>query len=59
MQNVMELDMKIFFDFKDATFGVWGLKPGLGQLRPKGRNKPYVWNPGSNSQNKTSFSPES
>ena len=59
MQNFMELDMKNFFDSKAATFGVWGLKTGLGQLGPKGRIKPYVLNPGSNFPNKTSFSPES
>ena len=30
MQNVMEFDMKNFSDLKTLTFGVWGLKPGLG-----------------------------
>ena len=32
MQNFMELDMKKISDPKTLTFGVWGLKPNLGQF---------------------------
>ena len=35
MQNFMELDMKKISDTKALTFGVWGLKPNLGQFGPK------------------------
>ena len=35
MQNVMELDMKKFADPKTLTFGIRGLKTGLGQFGPK------------------------
>ena len=44
--------MKKFSDPKALTFGVWGLKPSLGQFGPKafgkGRIKVLVQNPGSN-----------
>ena len=53
MQNFMELDMKkMASDPKALTFGVWGLKPNLGQFGPKtfgkGLIKPLVENPSSN-----------
>ena len=52
MQNLMELDMKKVSDLKALTFGVWGLKPNLGQFGPKtfgkGLIKPLVENPSSN-----------
>ena len=52
MQNFMELDMKKISDPKALTFGVWGLKPNLGQFGPKtfgkGLIKPLVENPSSN-----------
>ena len=52
MQNFMELDMKKISDPKALTFGVWGLKPNLGQFGPKtfgkGLIKPLVENPCSN-----------
>ena len=34
-QNFMELDMKKNSDPKPLTFGIWGLKSGLGQFGPK------------------------
>ena len=40
MQNFMELDMKKVLDPKVLTFGVWGVKTSLGQLRPKRCIKP-------------------
>ena len=52
MQNFMELDMKRIFDPKALAFGVWTLKPNLGQFGPKtfgkGLIKPLVENPSSN-----------
>ena len=52
MQNCMELDMKKCSDPKTMPFGVWGLKTGLGQFRPKafskGLIKPLVESPSSN-----------
>ena len=52
IQNFMELDMKKCSDPKALTFGVWGLKPSLGQFGPKafgkGLIKALVENPGSN-----------
>ena len=52
MQKFMELDMKKVSDPKALTFGVWGLKPNLGQFGPKtfgkGLIKPLVENPSSN-----------
>ena len=52
MQNFMELDMKKNSDTKALTFGIWGLKPNLGQFGPKtfgkGLIKPLVKNPSSN-----------
>ena len=52
MQNFMELDMKKISDPKALTFGIWGLKPNLGQFGPKtfgkGLIKPLVKNPSSN-----------
>ena len=48
----MELDMKKISDPKALIFGVWGLKPNLGQFGPKifgkGLIKPLVENPSSN-----------
>ena len=50
-QNFMELDMKQISDPKALTFGVWGLKPNLGQFGPKtfgkGLIKPLIVNPSS------------
>ena len=55
MQNFMELDMKKISDPKALTFGVWGLKPNLGQFGPKtfgkGLIKPLVENPSFNYHN--------
>ena len=52
MQNFMELDMKNISDPKTLIFGIWGLKPNLGQFGPKifgkGLIKPLVENPSSN-----------
>ena len=52
MQNFMELDMKRISDPIALTFGVWTLKPNLGQFGPKtfGEEliKPLVENPSSN-----------
>ena len=52
MKNFMELVMKRTSDPKALTFGVWGLKPNLGQFGPKtfgkGLIKPLVENPSSN-----------
>ena len=52
MQNFMELDMKKFKVPKTLTFGVWGLKTGLGQFGPKafgrGLIKSLVKSPSSN-----------
>ena len=39
MQNFMELDMKKIADHKALTFGIWGLKTGLGQFGPKAFDK--------------------
>ena len=51
MQNFMELDMKNISDPKTLIFGIWGLKPNLGQFGPKifdkGLIKPLVENPSS------------
>ena len=48
MQNFIELVMKKNSDPKVLTFGVWGLKPNLGQFAPKtfskGLIKPLVEN---------------
>ena len=35
MQEFMELDVKKNSDPKALTFGIWGLKPNLGQFGPK------------------------
>ena len=52
MQNFMELDMKRISDPIALTFGVWTLKPNLGQFWPKtfgkGLIKLLVENPCSN-----------
>ena len=52
MQNFMELDMKKNSYPTTLTFGVWGLKPNLGEFGPKtygkGLIKPLVENPISN-----------
>ena len=51
MKNFMEIVMKKNSDRKPLTFGVWGLKPNLGQIGPKtfGKRliKPLVENPSS------------
>ena len=51
-QNFMELDMKKILNPKALTFGVWGLKPNLGQFGSKtfdrGLIKPLLENPSSN-----------
>ena len=52
MQNFMGFDIKKISDPKALTFDFWGLKPNLGQFRPKtfgkGLIKPLVKNPSSN-----------
>ena len=52
MENFMELDMKKISDPKPLTFGVWALRPNLGQFGPKtfgkGLTKLLVENPSSN-----------
>ena len=52
MQKFMELDMKKVSDPKALTFGVWDLKPNLGQFGPKAFSKglinPLLENPSSN-----------
>ena len=52
MKNFMEVDLKKISDPKALTFGIWGLKPNLGQFGPKtfgkGLIKPLVENPSSN-----------
>ena len=35
MQNFIEIDMKNVWDPKAMAFGVWGLKPSLGQFGSK------------------------
>ena len=51
MQNFIELDMKKISDPKALIFGVWCLKPNLGQFGPKtfgkGLIKPLLENPSS------------
>ena len=51
-QNFMELGMKKNSDPKPLTFGIWGLKTGLGQFGPKvfgkGLIKLLIENPSCN-----------